>query len=354
MKIDGSCTPSIPPPAATRECILLDLKNVGRLLRGVAIDGRGDAWVGAYLDGEVIRLDGRTGRILKKVKLVPDAAPYGLAIDPDGNPWVASRDGSAAVLRIDPTLGEVDFYLTKQDTGGLLPYGIAVDADGDLWFGTYGGRILHVDAASGDATAYSVGSTTRGVAVDEAGVLWVADSGLGKLHRVDRATGLVIASIPVGPGPVGVAVDHDGFVWSANQGGDSITRVKPDGQVVDTYPVGKGPYTYSDMTGSAFRIFRRMKGRFTGIYDVGAEGARWTGVVRDARLPAPSGMSLRMRAADTEAALLLSAWMDVTFAGDAAAIALRGRMVEVEVSLATDDRLAIPSVRALRMTVESP
>jgi hypothetical protein len=273
-------------------------------------------------------------------------------VDPDGYVWVASRDRDAAILRVDPVLGEVDFYLTTKDTGGYWPYGIAVDGDGDPWFGTFAGQILHVAAATGDVTRYPVGSSTRGVAVDEAGVLWVADSGLSKLHRVDRATGAVLGSVPVGVGPVGVAVDHDGFIWSANQAGDSVTKVTPEGDVVDTYPVGQGPYTYSDMTGTAFRVFRRMKGTFTATYDVGAEGARFTAVEREAQLPSPSTMTLRVRAADSEGELLLAPWSEATFAGDSAPLDVRGRLVELQVGLATDDRLAVPSVRALRLRME--
>jgi DNA-binding beta-propeller fold protein YncE len=355
VKIDGKCTPSIAPPRATRECILLDIPDVGDTLRGLAVDAEGHVWVGSFATFEVVKIHGRTGRILARVSMKDiDARPYGLAIDEHGYVWVASRETDTAVVRVDPVRLEIDpAFVFERDRLDLLPYGIAADGDGGMWFGTFSGEVFRIDVVTGGiGPVHDVGSATRGVAVDDAGKLWVADSGLGQVHRMDRTSGDIELSVDVGQGPVGVAVDHDGNIWAVNQYDDDAVKLAPDGEVLGTFPVGSEPYTYSDMTGSAFRVFRRLRGTFTATYGTGVPGARWTGVRWAGDAPAPSTVSLRVRAFDDDAD---TAWKDVAWTGREAALeGLAGAHVEVEVTLESGDRSAIPNVDALTFTYQLP
>ncbi len=355
VKIDGKCTPTVRPPRPTRECILLDIPSVGDTLRGIAVDAEGDVWVGSFATFEVVKLHGKTGRTLARVSLEEiDARPYGLAIDENGYVWVAAREGQTAVVRVDPVRLEIDpAFVFGRDQVDYQPYGIAADGEGGMWFGTFTGLVYRVDVVTGGiGPVHRVGSATRGVAVDDAGKLWVADSGLGQVHRMDRTSGDIELSVDVGQGPVGVAVDHDGAVWAVNQYDDNAVKVAPDGEVLGSFPVGAQPYTYSDMTGSAFRVFRRMRGTFTETFATGVDGARWTGVRWTGDAPAPSTVSLRVRAFDGAAA---GEWREVALTDGAGALqGLTGANVEVEVTLESGDRDAIPNVDALTLTYQLP
>ncbi|MEM9075085.1 MAG: hypothetical protein AAGE52_41695 [Myxococcota bacterium] len=355
VKIDGSCTPAVAPPMATRECVLLDIPEVGNLLRGVAIDARGDVWVGAHATGEVIRLDGRSGEILERIRLDPFARPYGLAIDEAGYLWVAAITGDAHVLRVDPVEGIVDVALDFDQLERHTPYGIAADGAGGVWFGSRIRDVFRVDAETFELShVHDVGTATRGVAIDDRGYVWTADSSRDALIAADPESGEVLYEVAVGRGPVGVAVDHDGFVWGANLFDDSVSKVDPvTGDLLGTFPVGRTPYTYSDMTGSAFRVFRRLRGVFRGSYGVGVPGARWTLVRVEGEIG--DDAVFRMRAADSLAGLSSAAWSEVNLSSGEATLDLRGSDLEVEVTLQTEDRAEPPPfVESLRFTVEFP
>ena len=42
-------------------------------------------------------------------------------------------------------------------------------------------------------------------------------------------------------------------VWAVSEGDDAALRVDPETGGVERFPVGDGPYTYSDMTGFQLR-----------------------------------------------------------------------------------------------------
>jgi hypothetical protein len=52
---------------------------------------------------------------------------------------------------------------------------------------------------------------------------------------------------------VGIAIDFEGSVWAVSQGGDAALKIHPEDYTVETFGVGLGPYTYSDMTGYQLR-----------------------------------------------------------------------------------------------------
>jgi len=354
VKISGACVPKAAPPTATRECILLDIPEVGQTLRGVAIDAMGDAWIGSFHTEEIVLLDGVTGLEKTRVKLKPESNPYGLAIDQDGYVWISAITGKANVLRVDPVKGEVDLAFETGSQNGHSPYGIAVDGDGGVWYGTNSGAVFRVDANQGVlGPTWSVDATTRGVTVDDAGRLWTADSSGDRVVAIDPKTGDTVFMVPVGKGPVGVAVDHDGFIWSANQAGNSVSKVDPaSGLALGTFPVGDGPYTYSDMTGSAFRVFKHMKGRWTGAFDSGHDSPTWASVRWIGAIPPPSTITFAARAAPTENELASAPWTKPQIASAATPLGVKGRWLELEVVLETGDPAARPNVERLEFVVE--
>lgn len=345
VKLRGDCIPTIAPPQATRECVMLDIPEVGDLLRGVAVEPTGDVWIGAYEGQELIRIDGETGIITQRIGLQPETKPYGLAVDENGYVWIAARDSAVAIARVDPVLGAVDLVIMADDVPDS-PYGIAADGEGGMWFGSNSTRVYRVDTETGALDSiYTIGGRTRGVAIDDAGILWVADSNNDELVRVDRDTGEVLGRVPVGTDPVGVAIDHDGNVWSSNYYSHDVNKVSPAGDVLYTVPVGSFPYTYSDMTGSAFRIFREMRGTFVGTYATGVDGARWASVRWMGGVPVPAELAIRVRASDSDP--VTAEWQVVELDGDTGVLDVAGESIEVEVVLSSADATAEPYVQQL-------
>lgn len=339
VKIDGACQPKVRPPQTTRECISLDIPEVGNLLRGVAVDATGQVWVGAYATSEVIHLDGRSGQIRRRISLPESAQPYGLAVDERGFVWVASRTGKLAVLRIDPLTYQVDQTVPLSGLRNSRPYGIASDGEGSIWLGSNGPLIFQLDGKTGVMKrSFVVGGQTRGVVADHRGWLWIADSRRQQVHKLSRATGEVLGSFAVGRSPVGVAVDHDGAVWAVNLMSHNATKLSPTGQELGTYAVGKSPYTYSDMTGTAYHVFKTLHGVFRGQYSVGWKGAKWKSLQWKGKLAPTTTLKIRVRAADSKKLLKQKPWTALSLQKQRAGLAVQGAYIELEIAMSTSER----------------
>ncbi len=139
------------------------------------------------------------------------------------------------------------------------PYGLALGAQGQLYVADAGDnnriRVVHPDgsvstlAGGSEGFADGAGSAARfhtpsGLALDEAGNLYVADTGNHAIRKVSPAgevstlAGTGAPGHADGPGaqaqfngPIGVAVDATGRVLVADTYNDRIRAITPDGQV---------------------------------------------------------------------------------------------------------------------------
>ncbi|MBF9220182.1 discoidin domain-containing protein [Hymenobacter ruricola] len=179
--------------------------------------------------------------------------PYGVAVDAGGVVYVADIAGSR-VRKVLPD-GTVSTLALTGSAGG--PAAVAVDASGVV-YAVAGNQVLKilpngtVSTLAGSGTAgYQDGAgagalfnTPSGIAVDAAGVLYVAD---GRNHRIRKVlpngtvstlAGSGTAGNQDGPGataqfntPVSVAVDAAGAVYVGSLTGGRIRKVLPDGTV---------------------------------------------------------------------------------------------------------------------------
>ena len=143
--------------------------------------------------------------------------PRGVAVDGAGNVYIADGDNSR-IRRVDPSGTITTFAGTgscpaRQCTGfsgdggpateALLavPLGVAVDGDGNVYIGDWGHRIRKVDATTGTITTiagtgeYAFGGDggpavqarlahPRGVAVDGAGNVYIADTSNNRIRKL--------------------------------------------------------------------------------------------------------------------------------------------------------------------------
>jgi sugar lactone lactonase YvrE len=195
--------------------------------------------------------------------------PQGIAADTAGNLYVA-EPASALLRKITPqgvvtTLAGTRGAIGYADAAGAAarfndPSRLAVDSTGTLYVTDSGNSAIRrvtpagvTSTVAGDGTCGSADGSgglarfcrPRGIALDKAGNLWVADSGNHLLRRIDAAG--KVSTVAGTPGvcgsrdgrggdaqfcdPQDVGVDAWGNVYVVDTGNSTIRMVKPNGDV---------------------------------------------------------------------------------------------------------------------------
>lgn len=241
-----------------------------------AASGFGSLWVAVYGTGRLVRIDPRSNRIVRRIRVAPGICALTIAA---GSVWVAS-DRTDVVYRIDPRRGRILARIRVSDWPAHLaagpgrvwvssfryghvtqisthtnrmtrvyrfpgnPSGLA-RTGGTLWvaFGRTGRTLARVDIATHEITHVPLGHAGAGFLSALQGSLWTTTSD-GYAVRVDPAAGRVVATFPIRGTPAGVAADPDGTIWVAEKERDTITRIDPDlNRIVDVTPGGDGAFS---------------------------------------------------------------------------------------------------------------
>ena len=177
---------------------------------------------------------------------------YGGAVDKHGNLWFVPMGGVALPPR---RLGFVDgdnlSYQVWDMPGEVASYGVTVAADGRVWISsTIGASAAVFDPDTEQFTLIQEGFLSLGgLAQDADGHVWISTS--SGAVAVDEGSLTVTQTIdtPGGAGVKGVAIDRDDYVWLVTD--IEAYRFDTDDLSYLVYDGLTGPYTYSDMTGSA-------------------------------------------------------------------------------------------------------
>lgn len=385
------------------ECILWTAPVGGSdgVPRALAIDAggpdgeAGNVWVGLFNEKRVVQISGDDGSPVTlmgapvSVAITSggnDSSPYGAAVDGGGNLWVTGlHDGDtvylARVNTYQATLEQL-YMVPDDDDGCSWGYGIAIDTDQRIWLGGWQCQDLKAFdpvAETWHRRDFDDVSRTRGVAVDQSGNVWVAfhDGQVGKLKRDDvitmgQAAPVELIDVPGIAGlvpdgdisdTIGVGIDRNGACWavSRNDTNDrgTATRIDAAGNV-ESFPVGKRPYTYSDFTGFGLTTVVRPNGFWRGTI----EGCATTDAVTDwktlewfEREPPGTSVRMRLRVADSVAGLASATWFgpwDTSPVDLDAEGLVDARYAEVEVQLSTDDPAVTPSFLGFNLGFTCP
>jgi DNA-binding beta-propeller fold protein YncE len=158
------------------------------------------------------------------------SAPTGLAVDPWGAIYVVDSNNHR-VQRIAPNGDVVIFGKPGQMQGQMWgPQGIAVDTTGQFFFvAEQGNNRVQCFRFNGQSQGVMSGicRAPSGVAFDVDKMLWIADTGNGRLLRVDTRTGQIIGGLGAAVGivrPVQVACDHAQNVYVTDGTTHDVTR----------------------------------------------------------------------------------------------------------------------------------
>ncbi len=219
---------------------------------------------------------------------------------------------------------------------------------------------------------------TRGVAADGDGHIYVSASHtfininrwgfnagepITRLFRMNtdgtdfRVYGEEVGDLP-GLGSVGIGLDGRRRVWLINQESGTATRFDPETETAREFPVGEQPYTYSDFTGYALRTFTAPNGTWSTVVD-GCPGGitEWESAQVEGDFPAGTRFELRFRSANTRSALSSQSWVgpfDANPADLSAAPIGDGALLEVQLTLVSEDEEATPRVRNLAIQRNCP
>ena len=223
---------------------------------GVAVDRFGNIYVadtGNHLirritangDCGVLAGAGESGTVDGSGALAKFNAPEGLAVDAAGNVYVADTQNHR-IRKITPA-GEVTTLAGFGNSGSFtdgaiggarfnLPAGIAIDDVGNLYVADTGNNRIRKISTAGEVSTLSgpIGySSPKGIAVDRDGKLYVADTGNNRIVEL-TAAGSETTSHAIGfTGPTGVAVDASGTIYVADRGLHRIARINSGGVVTN-------------------------------------------------------------------------------------------------------------------------
>ena len=196
---------------------------------GVAIDLLGNIWSGNFGWGNAIPANGSVTKLSSLgMPLSPSTGfitsldrVQGIAVDASNNIWMASYGNNTVVVY---PRGNNTNPLTYVDTN-LAPFGMAIDSQGDAWVSyTDTDVVSKLRIVSGQITklftvSLPAGSNPKGIAVDSQGNAWVA-AGANSFVYAINSSGTIVGSYSGQGinGPWGLSVDAKQNIWVANFG----------------------------------------------------------------------------------------------------------------------------------------
>ena len=199
-------------------------------------DGGGAAWITQDDGPGLVRIDGATGRIVRRFSV---QLTRRTALEPDRD-RLRSRIGvgrrGPETVRVDPASGLVMRRIPTPPRATSVVF-----ADDAVWVASAeDGRVMKIDPAIDKVAASTLLHGTITDLTVGNGSVWVAIVPDNVVYRLSADDGSVLATFPSGPTPSALSA-ADGL-WIANAKGDQIVRVDRTGQR-EIVPLSGPPWT---------------------------------------------------------------------------------------------------------------
>lgn len=226
---------------------VVEMSPAGAILKTIAVGSRphglkidrantGNIWVENTASNNVTAIapDGSVIGSFPTNGLEPQHAQF----DSAANVWVTNQ-GSNTVSELDKAGKFVKSFAT-----GKNPHAIARDGAGNFWIGNYSDGTVTVLYPNGSpfTTIPNVGYQPTGNAIAPSGNLWQSVQSLDRVSEFKAAPLFDrIMDFDVGVGPRGVTIDKAGNVFVANQRTNNVFEFDASGKQTRTFDVGACP-----------------------------------------------------------------------------------------------------------------
>ncbi len=160
------------------------VRNPTKFLQSLAMDSKGNIYVGWIMGGALSKWDRETGEVSVLRIPTPHAIPYGVVADRNDNIWIALWSGGK-IVKLDTSNNSWTEFTAP--TYPAHTRRLNVDQDNNIWWGIYSagqrpGKLVKLDQASGKMHEWTIpqqNAEPYDVAADPDGGIWAADVGQG-------------------------------------------------------------------------------------------------------------------------------------------------------------------------------
>jgi DNA-binding beta-propeller fold protein YncE len=164
-------------------------------LTGIDLDSQGQAYVGAYNTGQIMRFS-TSGAFTATVATGIAGPDNGMLFGPDGQLYIPAFDGDS-VLRMNPASGQLSTFIQPGAGGLLRSRGILFETTGDGILITSEGsnQVLRYRRDGSFDRVFAELSRPTGIAYGEGGELLVSSFNQHRVVRLDPATGAQLGEL---------------------------------------------------------------------------------------------------------------------------------------------------------------
>jgi DNA-binding CsgD family transcriptional regulator/sugar lactone lactonase YvrE len=163
------------------------------------------------------------------------------AVSEDGSPPSATDLAAIAGIAVNQN-GDI-VYLADASRIRMVHDNAVSTVAGSLnsypGFSGDGGPALQAQLSISEAGAYAINRGAAGLAVDQAGNLFLTDTGNNRVRKVTSGNIRVISTVVTGPEPRGCAIDPRGDVFVAETGANRVVKFDPSGAVTIVAGTGR-------------------------------------------------------------------------------------------------------------------